>query len=122
VTGREPDDWAAGNRSREVPGKYSVVRSVPLPGFSRCGAVPLAALIPSPCPGCWPGGMGRVRVREGRSGGVNHRDAHAGKSWRRRVTGDLAPGRWPGKAVHAGRAGGSGRCPARQRICPSRMP
>lgn len=70
MTGREPDDGQRGTGAGEVPAGYSVVGSVPLPGFSRCGAVPLAALIPSPCPGCWPGGMGRVRVREGRSGGL----------------------------------------------------
>jgi hypothetical protein len=69
----------------------------------------------------WPGAWGGPRQNR-RSGGVNQVGARAAR-WRRgRQISDLAPGRWPGKAVHAACAGGGSAGADRQRICPSRRP
>jgi hypothetical protein len=60
VTGREPDDVAAGNRSRGLFARwYSVVFGpVPGSGFIPVRAVPLAAFIPSRGPGRGRGAWG----------------------------------------------------------------
>jgi hypothetical protein len=105
---------------------YSVsVQVRPNVGVCR-RAVPLAALIPSRAP-AGPGRMGRVRVRGSGQAGVNQDRARAAGGRRGREPGDLAPGRWPGKAVHAARAGGAAGgewsgSRVRQRIWPSRRP
>jgi hypothetical protein len=88
-------------------------------------AVPLAAVIPSPGPGRGRGGMGRIRVRGGgQAGSIKLAPAPRRRG---RQASDLAPGRWPGRAVHAAGTGGwvTGGWPedrARQRIWPSRRP
>jgi hypothetical protein len=109
-------------------GHIRLFRSVPWFG-SAVRAVPLAAVIPSRAAG--PGGRGRmgwVRVRRGgQAGSIKGAPALPGEGGGADTGGGLAPGRWPGRAVHAARAGGwvTGG-PAgdlgRQRICPSRMP
>ena len=86
-------------------------------------AVPLAAVIPSRVPGRGRGRMGRVRVRRGGpAGSIKGAPAPPGSGGGADTGGDLAPGRWPGVADHAARAGGSAGGLARQRICPSRRP
>ena len=126
MTGREPDDGAAGNGGR---GPCRGVLGYSGPSHVRClpvRAVPLAAVIPSRVPGRGRGAWGGS-ASEKRSGGVNQEGARAARGRRGRQTGDLAPGRWPGKAVHhrpLGRVTG-GAPPGvagRQRICPSRSP
>ena len=68
MTGREPDDQAAGNGSRGACGGIRLFRSVPMIRCYPVRAVPLAAVIPSRLP-AGAGGMGRVRVRAGGQAG-----------------------------------------------------
>jgi hypothetical protein len=101
---------------------YSVLRSGPSRGQVWCGQCRwlLSSLRVSPAGAgaAWGGS-----ASEERSGGVNQDGARAAGGRRGREPGDLAPGRWPGKAVHAARAGcGPAGGWARHRISPSRMP
>jgi hypothetical protein len=121
---------AAGKREPvAVRAGIRLFRSVPCPVSSGAGSA-AGCSHPFACP---PAGardrMGRVRVRRGgQAGSIKTAPAPAlGEGRRGRHKGDLAPGRWPGKAVHAARAGSGARGgePAgldRQRICPSRRP
>jgi hypothetical protein len=123
VTGRVPDDLAAGKRE---PGACGVIRlsgSVPWWG-PVVRAVPLAAVIPSRVPGRGRGRMGRVRVRRsGQAGSIKGAPARPGEGGGADTGGGLAPGRRPARAVHAARAGSwPAADPGRQRICPSRRP
>src|ERR1035441_1256938 len=69
---REPDDGAAGNRSRGGWGGFGFAfGSVPWSGLVR--AVPLAAVIPSRVPGRGRGRMGRGRGRGGGRAGAGKR-------------------------------------------------
>jgi hypothetical protein len=75
----------AGGRAR-----YSVVSGRPMfRGSSGAGSA-AGCIHPFACPRPWPGGMGRVRVRE-RSGGVNQMDAQPPAGGGRIACG-LAPG------------------------------
>lgn len=125
VTGRSPDDLGGeGNGGQRLCGCSVVSGSSHVPGHP-VRAVPLAAVIPSPVPGRGRGAWGGS-ASEGRSGGVNQDGARAARRRRGRHKGDLAPGRWPGEAVHQARSGRvTARCSGvrdRQRICPSRRP
>jgi hypothetical protein len=123
--GREPDEgWR--ETSWCIPGVFSWRSGSSRSRVCLSRAVPLAALTSLRAPGCWPGCMERVRVSGGRSGGVNQDSARAAGR-RGREPGDLAPGRWPGKAAHAAAGcgfagGGSAGVLARARISPSRSP
>jgi hypothetical protein len=124
VTGREPDDLAAGEREPGAVRGMRLFRSVPYPVSSGAGS---AAGCSHPF-GC-PGGAGAhgAGPRQGRrSGGVNQAGARAaraaGQTQRR-------PRAWPlareaGHAAHwAGViGGGSWGVWDRARICPSRRP
>lgn len=123
VTGRVPDDLAAGKREPGPCGDVWLSGSVPWWG-PLVRAVPLAAVIPSRAPAGGRGRMGRVRVRRsGQAGSIKGTPALPGEGGGADTGGGLAPGCWPERAVHAARAGS---WPAadlgRQRICPSRRP
>ena len=98
MTGREPDDLAAGNGSRGAVQGIGLFRPVPCPVSSGAGSA-AGCSHPFACSRPWPGCMGRVRGRR-RSGGVNQTGARAVWGRRGRQTGDLAPGHWPGKLFH----------------------
>ena len=123
VTGRAPDDLAAGNGSR---GRCAGIRlsSVPSPGLPvrQCRWLQSSLRVPRPGAGL----HGAVRVRGGgQAGSIKTTPAPPCDGRRGRQIGDLAPGRWPGKAVHAASpavAGGPAWDFCRQRICPSRRP
>ena len=123
AAGRSPDDGAAGNGSRGACDgiRFCVqVRPVVRSRRRQCRWLHSSLRVPWPGPGTHGAGP-----RQGRSGGVNQDGARAAIRRRRgREPGDLAPGRWPGKAVHAARAGGgtSSEVLARQRSWPSRRP
>ena len=128
VTGRVPDDLAAGNGSRDRAGGIFGC-SGPSHGGSRGAGSAAGCSHPFACPrpaGPGPHGAGPRQKR--RSGGVNQGGARAAGEGGGADTGrDLAPGRWPGRTVHAARAGGcvtggSAGDLCRQRICPSRRP
>ena len=77
VTGREPDDLAAGKREPGPCGDIRLFRSVPMVGSGGAGsAAGCSHPFAYPRPGAG-GRMGRVRVRQGRSGGVNQGGARA---------------------------------------------
>ena len=107
VTGREPDDLAAGTGagSRGRAGRIRLFRSVPWWGPGAGSAAGCSH--PFACPRPGPGRMGRVRVRRGgQAGSIKGAPALPGEGGGADTGGDLAPGRWPGRAVHAARAGG----------------
>src|SRR5690349_13289099 len=100
--------WRRGNGSRDPAGDIRLFRFVPMVG-SAVRAVPLAAVIPSRSrrPGGPEGRMGRDRVRRGgQAGSIKGAPALPGEGGGADTGGDLAPGRWPARAVHAARAGG----------------
>jgi hypothetical protein len=122
VTGREPDDLAAGEREPVGGAGFRLFGSVPISGVIRCGQCRWlqSSLRVAPAVA---GGHGAVRVRGGGLGGVNQVGARAARVGAAgRQLSDLAPGRWPPNAVHAALTGGWPGAWVRQRICPSRMP
>jgi hypothetical protein len=99
VTGREPDDLAAGNGSR---GAVRGMRLFSGPSHVRCYRCGQCRWLQSSLRRSrpWPGCMGRVRVRRGgQAGSIKWAPAPAGPRRRGRQTGDLAPGRWPGNGL-----------------------
>src|SRR5213596_918461 len=98
--------WRPGKREPGLAGDIRFVQVRPMAG-SAVRAVPLAAVISSRVPGRGRGRMGRVRVRGGgQAGSIKGAPALPGEGGGADTGGDLAPGRWPGRAVHAARAGG----------------
>ena len=78
MTGREPDDVGGGETGAGGrAGGIRLFRSVPCPVSSGAGSA-AGCSHPFACPRPGPGRMGRVRVRRGRSGGVNQDGARAG--------------------------------------------
>src|ERR1039458_10173019 len=126
VAADEIDELGAGNGSRgAVLGGFSCFQVRPRSGGPPVRAVPLAAFIPSRVPGRGRGAWGGSASEEaGQAGSIRGTPPPPGR--RGRIAGDLAPGRWPGKAVHAASAvwvtGGFSGVLDRQRICPSRIP
>ena len=107
VAGRVPDDLAAGKREPGiVRGHIRLSGSVPwwVPWCGQCRWLQ-SSLRVSPAAGR--GRMGRVRVRRGgQAGSIKGAPALPGEGGGADTGGDLAPGRWPARAVHAARAGG----------------
>ena len=107
---------------------YSVVQVRPMCRSSRCGQCRWlqSSLRVSPA-GAGAAWGGSASERGGQAGSIKGAPAPPGEGGGADTGGGLAPGRWPGRAVHAARAGGlvTGG-PAgdlgRQRICPSRRP
>jgi hypothetical protein len=79
VTGREPDDVAAGKREPGSCGYSAGFQVRPMSGLSRVRAVPLAAVIPSRVPGGAGAAWGGPRQKR-RSGGINQGRARAAGS------------------------------------------
>jgi hypothetical protein len=105
VASWEPDDRAAGNGSRGACGGMRLFYVRPIAGSSGAGSA-AGCSHPFGCPGRGRAhGAGPRQKR--RPGGVNQvgdRAALGVGRWGRHK-GGLAPGRWPGGAVHAARAG-----------------
>jgi hypothetical protein len=123
VTGREPDDLAAGNWSRGCGG-CSVVSVRPMAVYLVAGS---ATGCSHPFAGPGVAGLHGAGPRQRRrSGGVNQIGARAAPGAAGQT--DRRPRAWPlaRKAVHAARAGsraaGGSPGPGRQRIWPSRRP
>ena len=121
LTGPAP----SGMNDQSIARGIRLFQAVPGSGVIPVRAVPLAAFIPSRVPGRGRGAWGGSASEEaGQAGSIRGTPAPPGR--RGRIAGDLAPGRWPGKAVHAASAvwvtGGFSGVLDRQRICPSRIP
>jgi len=107
VTGREPDDLAAGNGEPGVQVRVRLCQVRPMSG-SSVRAVPLAAVIPSQGPGrgraAWGGSASGAAVRRGQSTGRPRRAAAAGQTDRRPRAWPLAGQRSCGPAPGCGQA------------------
>ncbi len=122
---QEPDDLAAGNGSRGAVLGSVVFSSVPMSGVIRCGQCRWLHSSLRVTPAVAGGHGAGPRQKSGQAGSI--RLAPCGLApGGGRMPGGLAPGRWPGSAVHAARAvsvtGGPAGGLDRQRICPSRIP